>query len=198
MGYPSTIADPCRGQASTGQAEGSGRRRLSNRACCFLLVAAFVLAAVAVVVIAVELPDGYPEYSVAVTAVSGLDPARDLTARDRPTLSPVLNVTVHIDNSRNALHKACIDYDDYGEVTAEVYYGDAFLGRGSVPEFCALPRQQGEGVARAWGQDVAVPWFLRDELAAKLAEGEAAVTVKLLPWTTMVCSAKIGGGLSRF
>jgi hypothetical protein len=39
-----------------------------------------------------------------------------------------------------------------------------------VPAFCARRRREAEGaVARAWGQELVVPWFLRDELAGGLA-----------------------------
>jgi hypothetical protein len=41
----------------------------------------------------------HPRYSV---AVAGLDPGRDLSARGRPTVSPVFNVTAHADNTGSA------------------------------------------------------------------------------------------------
>ncbi|KAL6651021.1 hypothetical protein ACP70R_009946 [Stipagrostis hirtigluma subsp. patula] len=148
-------------------------------------------------------PHDDPAYSVAVAAVAGLDPARDVApASGRPTLSPVLNLTVHINNARDALETACLPILS----TAVASYGDAFLGRGSVPEFSARPRLESETVARVWGQDVAVPRFLREQLAGELAVGEAAVDVLVtMPSNCpssdcndrmLVCRAKIGGGLS--
>ncbi|CAL5031106.1 unnamed protein product [Urochloa decumbens] len=191
---PTAAYDGSHGEASsTAKPEGS-RRRISDRAFWSIAAALMVAIIVTGVTLAVEIPDEFPKHSVAVTAVAGLDPARDLTARSRPMLSPVLNVTVHLDNTRNAFHEACIT--DQEKAAAEVSYGDAFLARGTVQQFCARRRRQGEGVVRAWGQDVVVPWFLRDELAAELAVGEATVVVQLMPWGT-VCRAKIGGGLSR-
>jgi hypothetical protein len=108
-----------------------------------------------------------PKYSVAVAAVAGVDPVRDLSERGRPALSPVLNVTFHIDNTRSLEDRDCVR--DLSSAT--VTYGDAFLGKGTVPPFCARPREVAEGVARAWGEDVVVPWFLRDQLAGELAGG---------------------------
>ncbi|KAL6652417.1 hypothetical protein ACP70R_011342 [Stipagrostis hirtigluma subsp. patula] len=144
-----------------------------------------------------------PTYSVAVAAVAGLDPARDLSpAGGRPTLSPVFNVTVHIYNVRNSQESACLP----SLSTAVVSYGDAFLGRGTVPAFCAGKRKEDERVARAWGEGVVVPRFLRDQLAGELAVGEAAVDVQvrmpsdcvsaLCSDDMLVCRAKIGGGLA--
>jgi hypothetical protein len=136
-----------------------------------------------------------PKYSVAVAAVAGVDPVRDLSERGRPALSPVLNVTFHIDNTRSLEDRDCVR--DLSSAT--VTYGDAFLGKGTVPPFCARPREVAEGVARAWGEDVVVPWFLRDQLAGELAVGEATVDVQLRmpkPKLMLICKAKIGGGLS--
>ncbi|RCV34464.1 hypothetical protein SETIT_7G161600v2 [Setaria italica] len=192
---PPTTPYGSHGEASSmAQAEGSGRRIFLRAVCCILIAGIAAVIITGVVVLGVEIPDEAPKYSVAVTAVAGLDPARELTARSRPTLSPVLNVTVRIDNTRNAFQEACIS--DLGKEAAEVSYGDAFLGRGTVPQFCARRRRGGERVARAWGEDVVVPWFLRDELAAELAVGEATVDVQLMP-SGINCRAKIGKGLSR-
>ncbi|KAL6651020.1 hypothetical protein ACP70R_009945 [Stipagrostis hirtigluma subsp. patula] len=142
------------------------------------------------------VPHDDPAYSVSVAAVAGLDPARDVApASGRPTLSPVLNLTLHISNARNAFDAACIP----GLATAVVLYGDAFLGRGSVPEFCADTMRESEAAARVWGLDVVVPRFLREQLAGELAAGEAAVDVQVqMPSRDemLVCRAKIGSGFS--
>ncbi|CAN6240088.1 unnamed protein product [Urochloa humidicola] len=156
-------------------------------------VAAFVLL---MIFIAHKFPEKDPKFSVSVAAVAGLDPALDLSDRGRPTLSPVFNVTVHIDNTRNSQDRACIA--DLS--TAEVSYGDAFLGRGTLPKTCASTRREAEGAVRAWGQDVVVPWFLRDQLAGEVAVGEATVDVQVRTMdrsSLLVCKAKIGGGFAR-
>ncbi|KAL6651017.1 hypothetical protein ACP70R_009942 [Stipagrostis hirtigluma subsp. patula] len=138
-----------------------------------------------------------PEYAVAVTGVAGLD----LAAGDAPALSPVFNLTVRIDNAGNLLSTACV----YSHATAVVSYGDAFLGKGSVPAFCAGERQVEERAATAWGQDVVVPRFLRDRLAGELERGGAEVDVEVTISPAgcaschdkvLVCKAKIGGGPS--
>ncbi|CAN6276245.1 unnamed protein product [Urochloa humidicola] len=134
-----------------------------------------------------------PEYTVAITGAAGLDA---LAALDRrPTLSPVFNLTVHINNARDLFDTACLGKFS----TAAVSYGDAFLARGSVPAFCAGPEQESESDATAWGQDVVLPRFLRERLAGELERGEAEVDVQVKTpdghddWV-LVCKAKIGGG----
>ncbi|CAL5031107.1 unnamed protein product [Urochloa decumbens] len=176
----------------------------AQRSCCqhhALIVAlwsfAGAVATAALILLGIfinhKFPEKAPKYSVAVAAVAGLDPARDLSDRGRPTISPVFNVTVHMDNTGNAVDGNCVP--DLS--TAEVSYGDAFLGKGTVPKVCAGKRREAEGVARAWGQEVMVPWFLRDQLAGELAVGEAEVDVHLIRphRSLLVCKAKIGGGL---
>ncbi|CAL5068811.1 unnamed protein product [Urochloa decumbens] len=180
------------------QAQGSCDRRQALIAALWIFAAAVAIAAWVVLGIFMsnKFPAEAPKYSVAVAAVAGLDPALDLSARGRPMLSPVFNVTVHIDNTRNAFHRTCVP----DLLAAEVSYGDAFLGRGTLPKICAGTRRQAEGVVRAWGQDLVVPWFLRDQLAGELAAGEAEVDVHLMRphrSSLLVCKAKIGGGLSR-
>ncbi|KAF8702982.1 hypothetical protein HU200_032486 [Digitaria exilis] len=146
-----------------------------------------------------------PTYSVAITGVAGLDPAADLLSASRPTLSPVFNLTVRIDNAHWWLSAACVD----GSLaTAAVTYRDAFLGNGSVPEFCTGKGKARERGARAWGHGVDLPRLLRDQLAGELAAGEAAVDVEVMAPDqecndyhcvdmVLTCSqAKIGGGPS--
>jgi hypothetical protein len=141
------------------------------------------------------------EYSISITGVAGLD--ADGVAGDRhPTLSPVFNLTLRVSNTRNKHYQACVPLTS----TASLSYGDAFLGKGSVGPFCAEPKGEQEGRATAWGQDVAVPRFLRDQLAGELQRGDAAVDVELkMPsWRNtdvscfdkvLLCKAKIRGGL---
>ncbi|CAL5031116.1 unnamed protein product [Urochloa decumbens] len=133
-----------------------------------------------------------PKYTVAITGAAGLDA---LAALDRrPTLSPVFNLTVRINNARDKVDTACLGKFS----TAAVSYGDAFLARGSVPAFCAGEEQESERDATAWGQDVVVPRFLRERLAGELERGEGEVDVQVrtpdgrYDWV-LVCKAKIGG-----
>jgi hypothetical protein len=147
-----------------------------------------------------EFPTGDPVYSVAITGVAGLDPARDLSAAG-DTLSPAFNLTLHIDNTRNSQYRACVPELS----TAAVSYGDAVLANGTVPPLCAKEKRESERVAaRAWGDAVAVPLFLRDQMAGELAAGEASVHVKVtMPRysalgtrgdAVLSCKAKIGVG----
>ena len=132
-------------------------------------------------------------YTVAITGAAGLE------GLDRPTLSPVFNLTVRIDNTGNKLEEACV-----GSFSgAAVSYGDALLARGSVPPFCAGEEQESERAATAWGLDVVVPRFLRERLAGELRRGEGEVDVQVTTPagsshydTVLVCKVKIGGGPS--
>ncbi|TVU15308.1 hypothetical protein EJB05_38822, partial [Eragrostis curvula] len=136
------------------------------------------------------------EYTVTITGVDGLD---QLAAGDeQPMLSPVLNLTFHIDNSGNRVRGACVS----GPSTAVVSYGDAFLGKGTVPEFCADTKQENWGSVTAWGHNVEVPRFLWERLSSELERGVAAVDVEVtMPArclkcgnVVLRCEAKIGGG----
>ncbi|CAN6240090.1 unnamed protein product [Urochloa humidicola] len=164
--------------------------------CCCLITLANVICIFVLVLIGISKD---ATCSVTITGATGLDPAADLSA-SRP-LSPVFNLTVHIDNARDQFF-ACVTRF----ASAAVSYGDAFLARGSVPQFCARPRKVRQRGARAWGDGVALPRFLRDQLAGEMAAGEAAVHVEVtMPGddcdaygctdTVLICSdAKIGGG----
>jgi hypothetical protein len=157
-----------------------------------------------VVFLSREFPTGDPVFSVAVTGVAGLDPPRDLSSASAGdgTLSPAFNLTLHIDNTRNSRYRACVPELS----TAAVSYGDAVLAaNGTVPAFCAKEKRESERVAaRAWGDAVAVPRFLRDQMAGELAAGEAEVDVKVtMPRysalgtcgdAVLSCKAKIGVG----
>ncbi|KAJ1271127.1 hypothetical protein BS78_06G105000 [Paspalum vaginatum] len=167
------------------------------RSCCGCLAFLAVLG-VLVFVMVFTGSSRDPSYSVAIAGVAGLDAAADLSSA-RPTLSPVFNLTFRINNGRNRLSTACVS----GLSTAAVSYEDQFLGRGTVPQFCAKENKVRERGVRAWGHDLDVPPFLRDQLAGELAAGEAYVDVKITTPaecfvcsdTVLVCSkAKIGGG----
>jgi hypothetical protein len=103
--------------------------------------------------------------------------------------------------TRNNRYRACVP--DLS--TAAVSYEDAFLANGTVPSLCAEEKRESERVAaRAWGDAVAVPRFLRDQMAGELAVGEASVDVKAtMPRysalgtrgdAVLSCKAKIGVG----
>ncbi|RLM65847.1 hypothetical protein C2845_PM16G11260 [Panicum miliaceum] len=131
-----------------------------------------------------------PVYTVAIIGAAGLE---DL---DRPTLSPVFNLTVRINNTGNKLEECLGSFS-----AAAVSYGDAFLARGSVPPFCAGKEHESVRDATAWGQDVVVPRFLRERLAGELGRGEGEVDVQVTTPaglycydTVLVCKVKIGGG----
>jgi hypothetical protein len=150
-----------------------------------------------------QFPSEDTVFTVAITGVTGLelDPARDV---DPPTaLSPVFNLTFQIDNTGDSVYDACVA----GLSRADVSYGDAFLAAGSVPPLCAGEKRRSDRVAaRASGENVVVPRFFRDQLAAELAAGDASMDVKVtMPtycWNgwcggaVLSCKPKIGGGTS--
>ena len=167
-----------------------------------------VCAAVAVLVVAgfvwlmvhiARLPPlRHPDYMVSITGVDGLNLEATSGGVPTTTLSPVFNLTVRIDSSGYAWYRACV-----GELSsAVVSYGDAFLGKGSVPPFCAGEHEVQEREATAWGEDVVLPRFLRERLSAELERGEASLDVQVtMPAgcsrctdTVLVCNkVKIGG-----
>ena len=110
----------------------------------------------------------------------------------------MFNLTFQIDNTRNAYHDACVP----GLSRSDVSYGGAFLAGGSVPPLCAGERRSDRVAARASGENVAVPRFLRDQLAV----GDASVDIKVTMPTycqygscggaVLSCKPKIGGGTS--
>ncbi|KAG2652381.1 hypothetical protein PVAP13_1NG351500 [Panicum virgatum] len=109
----------------------------------------------------------YPEYSVAVAAFSGLDPAR-------AAMDPTFDLTVRIKEPRK-WSTACVERS-----TAVVSYRGARLASGPVPGFCGRNENTTEvSSVMAWGTGVPVPQFARDRLADELARGEAAVDVVL-------------------
>ena len=142
-------------------------------AVAMLMVAGFVWL---MVHIARLPPMRHPDYMVSITGVDGLN--LGATSGGVPTtLSPVFNLTVRIDNPGNVnpWDSACV----WGLPTAVVSYGDAFLGRGSVPPFCAEENEVQERMATAWGEDVVLPRFLQERLSAELERGEASLDVQV-------------------
>jgi hypothetical protein len=138
--------------------------------------------------------NGAVEYSVAITGVDGLDPSIDLKSDLRTTLSPVFNLTIYIKEFDQMIVAECIGGHST-ELT--VTYRDAFLGKGAVPMFC-VPVMHDDGVAtKAWGVDVVVPRFLRDQLAGELERAEAVLDVvvsdRRFGNQMLACKAKIGG-----
>ncbi|OEL28500.1 hypothetical protein BAE44_0010478 [Dichanthelium oligosanthes] len=133
-----------------------------------------------------------PEYSVAVAAFSGLDPARAI-------MDPTFDLTVRIKEPRK-WSTACVERD----TTAVVSYRGARLASGPVPGFCGRNENTTEaGSVMAWGTAVPVPQFARDRLAEELARGEAAVDVALMGparycvqcvQTVIECKPRLGRG----
>ncbi|CAO2042933.1 unnamed protein product [Urochloa humidicola] len=128
------------------QAQGSCCRREALIVAAWIFAGAVAIAAVVLLCVFLDhkFPEEDPKFSVAVAAVAGLDPALDLSDRGRPTLSPVFNVTVHIDNTRNAHDRACVP--DLS--TAEVSY-TPMATRSSAGAPCQRPAHARGGRPRA-------------------------------------------------
>uniref|UniRef100_A0A0D9W6Z1 Late embryogenesis abundant protein LEA-2 subgroup domain-containing protein n=1 Tax=Leersia perrieri TaxID=77586 RepID=A0A0D9W6Z1_9ORYZ len=128
------------------------------------------------------------EYSLAVTDFAGLSSYRELS-------SPVIGLALSVRVPAAAKAEVCVGGH---AVAAAVSYGDAFLGKGSVPRLCVEPGQEGAVAVTAWGVDVTVPWFLRKRMMQEQKKGEAEldVAVPIRGGEVLVCKAKIGGGMS--
>ena len=108
-----------------------------------------------------------------ITGVDGLDRAALEHRSGEGALSPVFDIAVSIDNTRYKADRRCIGLHS----SAVVSYGDAVLGKGTVPQFCAQALGLSETTATAWAMDVRMPRFLRSRLAGELERGEAVLDV---------------------
>ena len=132
-----------------------------------------------------------PIYSVAIGAISGLDPATDL--QDGRALDPAFNLTIRLDASRGEL-SACLNES----TSVQVSYLRLPLAVGRAPNdnyAAAGQLRDVEVVAR--GRGVVVPGFLLDSLAEDMRRGVAAFEVTLMSpsnggWDVMTCWAKVG------
>uniref|UniRef100_A0A0D9VID9 Late embryogenesis abundant protein LEA-2 subgroup domain-containing protein n=1 Tax=Leersia perrieri TaxID=77586 RepID=A0A0D9VID9_9ORYZ len=108
-----------------------------------------------------------PLYSVAIDAVSGLEPAAASTTE--PTLDPVFDLTLSISPRSRVRGEEC--YKPF--TTVEVAYHDVLLASG--------PTSQGRAVA--WGTSVRLPGFVLDALVDDERRGTGAavfdVTTKI-------------------
>ncbi|VAI24954.1 unnamed protein product [Triticum turgidum subsp. durum] len=144
-----------------------------------------------------------PWYSVAVGAVSGIDPATDLQGQG--ALDPAFNLTVRIDASLSGQGGApyCLDKG----TSVQVSYLRVPLASGHAPEpgegACAAAGQRKDLHVVARGRGVAVPGFLLDSLAEDVRRGVAVFEVTLMSprvdqgdWKVLTCWGKSGDDAS--
>lgn len=67
-----------------------------------------------------------PEFSIKITGIQGLEDLHGPAA-----ISPFFNLTIHVDNKRSILFKACRPKSD-----VTMYHGDESLAWGELPAFC--------------------------------------------------------------
>uniref|UniRef100_A0A0E0K2I5 Late embryogenesis abundant protein LEA-2 subgroup domain-containing protein n=1 Tax=Oryza punctata TaxID=4537 RepID=A0A0E0K2I5_ORYPU len=150
----------------------------------------------------------YPEYSVEIAAVSGLDPVADLSGGRAAALNPVFNLTVGV-ASTSTMYGACID--PVSSVKISYSYQHLPLATAVVQDVCAPPRGKSEELVVARGIGVRVPGFLLDSLAEEMRRGEAKFEVKLIKRlkepdehmdtqyrTVLTCWAKVGAKASCY
>ncbi|KAI4979395.1 hypothetical protein ZWY2020_016148 [Hordeum vulgare] len=132
----------------------------------------------------------HPAYTVTIDSIGGL--AADLAA----PVSPEFKLTFRIDE-RTGRHTACIGH----RPAVAVDYQGAVLARGPVPELCVDENTgAAEAPAAAWGTDIKIPAFMRDQLREELRRGEAAFGVSVRvpsennggPDTLFQCRGKVG------
>lgn len=116
-----------------------------------------------------------PEYSVAITAVSGLDPAANAGGPAVLDLEFTLNLRIA---SRSPIR------DEYFQpgTSLEVTYRDIPLARVTPPEICAAGlKGTAQATVVAWGAGARLPGFALDSLAADVRRSAEAfdVTVRI-------------------
>uniref|UniRef100_A0A0E0K2I3 Late embryogenesis abundant protein LEA-2 subgroup domain-containing protein n=1 Tax=Oryza punctata TaxID=4537 RepID=A0A0E0K2I3_ORYPU len=152
------------------------RRRLLGRhhgdTCLTVWLLVLVLLIVGGVVFIVIDSNTSARYSVAIDAVSGLDPvATDDDGRD-PTLDPVFDLTVSISPRSRIRGRDCYQPG----TTVEVNYRDVLLASGPVEQLCARATKTRRGRAVAWGTGVRLPGFVLDVLVADVRRGGVEAT----------------------
>jgi hypothetical protein len=142
-----------------------------------------------------------PWYSVAIGAVSGLDPATDLQLQEGRQLDPAFNLTIRIDASLSGNDKSAYCLHKSTSVQVSYSYLRVPLAAGRVPEpgnaTCAVPGRRKDLAVVARGRGVAVPGFLLDILAEEMGRGQAVFEVTLMSpgggvWNVMTCWGKVG------
>ncbi|KAG0524876.1 hypothetical protein BDA96_06G005800 [Sorghum bicolor] len=117
------------------------------------------------------------EYTVAIAAVSGLNPAKDLHAG---LLDPAFNLTLRVASPRTAKGRECVNPG----TAVEVSYprSGVPLATGTAPAFCVdVGERREEGSMIAWGDGVRLPELVLDSLAADMLRGAAEFGVRLTP-----------------
>ncbi|CAL5035802.1 unnamed protein product [Urochloa decumbens] len=118
------------------------------------------------------------EYTVAIAAVSGLDPGTDLHPRPATFLDPAFNLTLCVASPSTALRRECIKPGTIVEVS--YLRSRVPLAAGTAPAFCVeVGEERVEGSVIVWGYGVRLPGFVLDSLAADMRRGTAEFGVKL-------------------
>jgi hypothetical protein len=168
------------------------------RFCMYGLLTLIALAFFVLMYLVVTEPPP-PRYSVAIGAVSGLDPDTDL--QEGRALDPAFNLTVHIDASLSGNGESAYCLDKSTSVQVSYSYLCVPLAGGRVPEpgtgTCAAPGSRRDlGIFARW-RGVVVPGFLLDSLAEDMRRGEAVFEVTLMSpkrggWNVMTCWGEAG------
>ncbi|CAM0908104.1 unnamed protein product [Alopecurus aequalis] len=141
------------------------------QSCPYVFFMALVLFLVSFVLwlIVEEVMYKEPNYSVTITAVSGLDPATDLGRR--PALDPEFNLTVLVAPRSDLMH-AC----GFPGTTLRVTYHGFELASAALSNFCET---RGRLTVNARGGRVWLPGPALDDLAADLQRAAGAFDVTI-------------------
>ncbi|KAE8789529.1 hypothetical protein D1007_36334 [Hordeum vulgare] len=107
-----------------------------------------------------------PSFSVRLTEVHGLDPARS------PVIRPGFNLELHVDNK--GIDRTCKE-----EITVTVFYGDMVVGWADVPDFCVDKRSTADVNLKLSHADVLLTDTLRRRLASELRSEELEFDVEM-------------------
>ncbi|KAE8792287.1 hypothetical protein D1007_33229 [Hordeum vulgare] len=100
-----------------------------------------------------------PNFSVRLTEVHSLDPARG------PVIRPGFNLELHV-------HNKGIDKNCKEEITVTVFYGDMVVGMADVPDFCVDKRSTADVNLKLSHADVLLTDTLRRRLVSELRSEE--------------------------
>lgn len=113
-----------------------------------------------------------PEFSIKITGIQGLEDLNSPAA-----ISPLFNLTIHVDNKQSILWKACRP-----KSVVTMYHGDESLAWGELPAFCVGKGSATDLNVSLSSSGAILSRKLRDKMADDLSStGELHLSVMVKP-----------------